>query len=129
MSTKLKYHFEWVLVGWAMVAVITYFSLTSSPPMPGFSHADKLLHVAGYAGLMFWFAQLYERRSTRHAYAMGFMFMGAGLEVLQQIGGIRQFDPFDMLANITGVVTVWLLWQFRPIRFLHWLERTLPGRS
>ncbi len=129
MVSKLKYHFEWLLVGWAMVGLIIFFSLTPSPPVPGFSHADKLYHVAGYAGIMFWFAQLYNSSRVRSVYAIGFMLLGVALEYVQDWGGIRVFEFGDMLANVLGVVLIWLLWHFYPMSVLRWIEEVLRGKS
>jgi VanZ family protein len=129
LISKLKYHFEWVIVGWAMVGVIIFYSLTPSPPIPGFSYADKLFHVAGYAGIMFWFAQLYEATRIRNLYAIAFMLMGIALEFAQDWGGVRVFEFGDMLANVLGVVLVWLIWQFRPIPLLRWIEEVLYGKT
>ena len=126
---QLKYHFEWLLAGWAMVGVIVYFSLTPAPPLPTFDFADKLFHVAAYAGLMFWFCQLYSQARTRNLYALGFAALGTVLEVLQQMGGVRVLDPADMLANITGIGATWLLWRYRPIYLLAWFEGVLHGKA
>lgn len=129
MTSRLHYHSEWLLVGWAMVAIIIFFSLTPKPPVPGFTNADKLFHMAAYGGLMLWFAQLYERPLSRNAYAVGFILMGAGLEVLQQMGTVRVFDWADMLANTIGVVVIWLLWRYKPIRVLSWFEQSIGKRK
>ena len=59
----------WLVLGWAMVAVIIWLSLTPSPPKVDFEHSDKVGHFLAYGSLMFWFAQLYIARRTRLAYA------------------------------------------------------------
>ena len=129
IEKKLKYHFEWLIIGWVMVGVIVFYSLTPSPPVPGFSYADKVFHVAGYAGIMFWFAQLYQKQVTRNVYAIGFMLMGIGLEFVQDWGGVRVFEFGDMVANMLGVFLIWLLWLYFPIPLLKWVEGVLSGKS
>jgi VanZ family protein len=65
---------------------------------------DKLGHLAGYALLMFWFAQLYARRAV---WAAGFIAMGIVLELLQGWLGYRSLEGYDMLANTAGVLLGW----------------------
>jgi VanZ family protein len=65
---------------------------------------DKLGHLAGYALLMFWFAQLYARRAV---WAAGFIAMGIMLELLQGWLGYRSLEGYDMLANTGGVLLGW----------------------
>jgi len=58
----------WLVLGWAMVAVIIWLSLTPSPPKVDFEQSDKVGHFLAYGSLMFWFAQLYIARRTRLAW-------------------------------------------------------------
>ena len=126
---RLKYHFAWLLVGWALVGTVIYLSLTSRPIVIGVANADKYMHMLAYGTLMFWFAQLYRAARTRYLYAVGFSLMGALMEVLQQLGTVRTFDWFDMLANITGVCLVLLVWLYRPVPLLRWVEGLLHRGS
>jgi VanZ family protein len=109
----------WLAVGWAMVAVIIWLSLTPSPPKVDFEHSDKVGHFLAYGSLMFWFAQLYIARRTRLAYAAGFAAMGVTLEFIQGWTGYRDFEVYDMLANGTGVALGWAAALILP--------RVLPG--
>jgi len=93
-----------IAAGWAWAAAIVWLSLTPSPPEVDVAHSDKLGHFAAYGLLMFWFSQLYFRRRTRMAYALGFIAMGVGLEFLQGHLGYRNYDVFDMYANTIGVL-------------------------
>ena len=81
-----------------------WLSLTPSPPRVDFTASDKVGHLLAYGALMFWFAQLYR---TRIFYALGFVAMGVGLEFLQGMGGHREADVFDMVANTLGVAAGW----------------------
>ena len=97
----------WLLLGWAMVGVIVWLSLTPSPPKVDFEESDKLGHFLAYGTLMFWFSQLYVRRGTRSAYAAGFVLMGIALEFVQGALGYRSNDVYDMLADTAGVLLGW----------------------
>jgi VanZ family protein len=94
-----------VAAGWGWAAAIVWLSLTPAPPEIDIAHSDKLGHFAGYGLLMFWFAQLYKK--SRIAYALGFIAMGVGLELLQGHLGYRTYEVFDMYANTLGVLVGW----------------------
>jgi glycopeptide antibiotics resistance protein len=53
------------------------------------------------------FCQVYAARSTRTAYAAGFIAMGIAIEFLQGMTGYRHFDVLDMVANGLGVLLGW----------------------
>jgi VanZ family protein len=97
----------WLAVGWGVVAAIVWLSLTPSPPKVDFEQSDKVGHFLAYGGVMFWFAQLYARRSTQLAYAAGFVAMGVALEFIQGWTGYRSFELLDMLADGIGVALGW----------------------
>ena len=94
----------YLAAGWAWAAAIVWLSLTPSLPPIDVSHGDKAGHFFAYAGLMFWFAQLYARRA---GYAAGFIAMGITLELLQGALGYRSFERYDILANCAGVLLGW----------------------
>jgi VanZ family protein len=96
-----------IAAGWGWAAAIVWLSLTPSPPQVDLSYGDKLGHFAAYGLLMFWFSFLYLRRTTRIAYAAGFITMGIGLELLQGQLGYRTYEVFDMYANTLGVLLGW----------------------
>ncbi|HEV3007636.1 MAG TPA: VanZ family protein [Burkholderiales bacterium] len=96
-----------IAAGWGWAAAIVWLSLTPAPPEVDIAHSDKLGHFAGYGLLMFWFAQLYQQRKSRIAYALGFVAMGVGLEFLQGQLGYRTYEVFDMYANTLGVLLGW----------------------
>ncbi|MGQ0543925.1 MAG: hypothetical protein ACT4P3_01135 [Betaproteobacteria bacterium] len=57
---------------------------------------------------MFWFCQTYLSGKLRAVHAAVFLAMGTGLEVLQGMSGVREYDVLDMLANALGVAAGWL---------------------
>ena len=59
----------WKLGGWLGITATLVLSLT--PPVLGESgHGDKIVHFAGYAVLMFWWAQLVVERRWKLAVAV-----------------------------------------------------------
>jgi glycopeptide antibiotics resistance protein len=63
---------------------------------------------------MFWFAQIYASKKIRTFHAIGFLAMGFGLEILQGMSGLREYDVLDMLANAAGVAAGWLAARLLP---------------
>jgi VanZ family protein len=101
----------WKAVGWFGVAAALGLSLM--PPVlnePG--HTDKLVHLAGYAVLMFWWAQLVTQQRWKLAIAV--VLFGAAIELLQGLTPDRQPDLLDALANAAGVLLGWLAARFSP---------------
>jgi len=102
---ELKWLVVWLVLAWGWVSLVWYLSLTVTPPdidlVPAFN--DKIGHLTAYAWLMFWFGNIYHNVSARLFYAGMFTLMGISLEILQGLGQVRQFEYYDMLANITGV--------------------------
>ena len=102
-STGLHYEKYWQAVAWLMVFTVVWLSLTPKPPqLPSFFGWDKAQHVTAYAGLMYWFGVSFVRRWR---WPVFLICLGVGLEILQGVSGLRSNDPYDMLANIIGVVT------------------------
>ena len=106
---QLQYRNLWLVLGWLLVIVIIYLSLSPKPPDIdlGFDWQDKPKHLLAYFTLMAWFSQLYQRKLTRLSYALGFVMLGVGLEYLQGLSRVRMFDYDDMLANALGVLVAW----------------------
>ena len=102
---ELKWFIVWLTLAWGWVGFVWYLSLTTTPPeidlVPAFN--DKVGHLIAYAWLMFWFGNLYHNAGARLFYAGLFISMGIGLEFLQAVGQVRQFEYYDMLANSAGV--------------------------
>jgi VanZ family protein len=98
---RLRFAKTWQGVGWAMVATVAWLSLTPSPPPPpAFLGWDKAQHFIAYGGLMAWYAMAFARHWRWPVFLVA---LGVGLEYLQGYGGVRNFDPADMVANTLGV--------------------------
>ncbi len=108
---KLFLHLDklWLSLGWLLIVLTVFLSLMPSlPQVMDFNQGDKLEHLLAYTILMLWFAQIFERHL--HLWlGLGFIAMGASLEIIQGLGGHRTFEYSDILANTTGVSFGWLL--------------------
>jgi VanZ family protein len=96
-----------LIIGWGLVGVIWWLSLTPQPPQVDFEQSDKVGHFLAYGGVMFWFCVLYTRAGTRLAYATGFIAMGIAIEYIQRWTGYRSFEVYDMVADALGVLLGW----------------------
>ena len=107
----LRYFNLWLGLGWLLVVLVCYLSLTSNPPGLNikFQYMDKVGHFFSYFILMGWFAQLYKTFNARLFYVLFFILLGILLEVLQGLGGVRFFEYSDMVANTLGVVVTWAI--------------------
>lgn len=102
----------WMLIGWLGVVLALVFSLGPSMLDKDSGQTDKFVHLASYATLMFWWAQLVVRRRWRLALAV--ILYGIVIEGLQGLTPNRQPDVFDALANSAGVLIGWLAARLLP---------------
>lgn len=102
---ELKLRFLWLAIGYGLVLLVVYLSLTSAPIeiADDFPYADKFYHALAYFTLMSWFAQIYHDRFQRNMIALVFIFMGFTLEYLQSFDPNRVAEFADMVANTLGV--------------------------
>ena len=124
-DVKLKYKDLWICIGFCMIGFVVYSSLTSSPVTAGFKFSDKFMHVVGYFGLMGWFIQIFQQKKAQYVIAALFIFMGIGLEFLQDWGGVRYFELNDMIANTFGVLIAWSLVKTPFPKLLGWFEMNI----
>ena len=111
INPELRYRWLWLIIGYLMIAVVVYLSLTSNPVDvdTGLPYEDKLFHLLAYFSLTFWFVQLYHIK--RHVYFWVVVFIGLGvlLEYLQGYDANRYSEFGDMIANTVGVMIAFLL--------------------
>ena len=107
-ARALRWLNVWLATGWCLIAAVIYLSLTPAPPKMDMPAGDKIGHVLAYTVLMFWFSQIYYARRSRVLIALGFVLLGISLEFLQGLGGERQFEVADMIANTAGVMIGWM---------------------
>jgi len=119
----------WRAIGWALVAVVIWQSLTPHPIAIPVEHGDKFEHVGAYVALMFWFAQLETQSRARLRYAIGFVALGVALEFAQGLTDYRTFEFDDMAADAIGVLIAWISSPPRGPDIVRFVERVLPGAS
>ena len=123
-STALKFVQFWRSVGAVLVMGAVIVSLIPAPYKFSTSHMDKLWHAITYAGLMFWFAQLYGN-AVHWRLALGFVALGAVIEGLQHLTGYRMAEVADAIANTVGVLLGWALFRTPLGRMLRHFDRLL----
>jgi VanZ family protein len=98
----------WFIAGWLGIAAAFVFSLSPASAEPPFMlNFDKLVHMACYATMMFWWAQLYPTQRARLRLALAFIALGILIECLQSFTPDRQADVRDALANSVGILCGW----------------------
>jgi VanZ family protein len=102
----------WRVLGWLGIALTLVVSLMPPALDSSGGHADKIVHLAGYAVLTFWWAQLVTRQRWKLAIAV--VLFGMVIELLQGLTPDRMPDPLDALANSGGVLLGWLAAHFLP---------------
>ena len=102
---NLKFRFIWLAMGYSLVSLVVFLSLSSNPIDMGeaFLHQDKLFHAFAYFVLMAWFAQIYHDKFQRNMIAVFFVFMGVAIEYFQSFDPARMTELLDIVANTVGV--------------------------
>ncbi len=124
---QLRFSKLWLALGGVLIIVVVSLSLWPEPPqLLDFQQSDKFAHVFAYMMLMLWFANIYSQTSYRLSLGMGFLAMGACLELLQGESGHRVFSYADILANGFGILLALCLARTRLanilMRFDIWLR-------
>ena len=111
VSPDLKFRFLWLTIGYVLVAIVTFLSLTRNPIDTGlqFPYEDKMYHAFAYFTLMAWFAQIYHGRMQRYLIAIVFIAMGCSFEYLQSLDVNRYAEFADIVANSLGVLAGFFL--------------------
>ena len=115
-----RYQTLWLAIGYALVALVVYLSVTSNPPDPGIEmpNFDKVAHTLAYFLMMGWFAQLYHLKKQRIIYALSFVALGIVLEFIQSFDPARMAEFADMVANASGVVIAILITRMPTFRLI-----------
>ena len=124
----LHYRWFWLLVGYTLLGLVIYLSVTSQPIELdlGFPYQDKFSHALAYFVLTGWFAQVYHVQWQLMVHAMLFIVLGILMEYVQSFDPVRMAEAADMLANITGVLAAVVLSRKTSFRlFLKRAERVL----
>jgi VanZ family protein len=94
----------WILASVLLVATVLYVSLAPlTVPVEVPTHFDKIEHAAAYLFLAVWFTGLVAR-PRYWGVVVALVVLGLTIEVLQAAMPFgRQGDPWDVLANVTGI--------------------------
>lgn len=114
MSKLLNLVFRWaaalLVAYWVVLFVSTHTPADRLPGEPPFPHADKVVHLCGYAVLAFVAAAAWTWRRTLYlrdylVLALGMSCYGIFDELSQMIPGIhRNADVLDWAADTAGAV-------------------------
>ena len=113
----------WLVIGWMLVLLVIVLSLAPVPVEVPVKGGDKFGHVAAYAALMLWFANIYELPVRRGMLAIAFVALGIALEFAQGWTDYRTFELADMAADVLGVAVGWALAPPRLPNFLRGIEK------
>jgi len=107
----IRFKALWFFTGVALIALVIYLSLTSSPIDTGlnFPYEDKLYHALAYLALMGWFGQIYHTVRQRNILAIAFITLGLSMEYMQSFDPNRMAEFADMIANFAGVLIGYML--------------------
>ena len=105
-NPDLRYRKLWLTIGYTMIAVVIYLSLTSSPVQidADLPYQDKIFHALAYFVLTFWFMQIYHVRHYVIRWIIFFLCLGLMLEYLQGFDPQRYSEVGDMVANVLGII-------------------------
>ena len=111
VAPSLKLRSLWFAIGMALIILVVYLSLTSSPVDTGlnFPYEDKVYHAFAYFVLMAWFGQIYHTTLQRIIFAFLFVALGLAMEYMQSFDPNRMAEFADMVANTTGVLVGYML--------------------
>ena len=115
-----RYQKLWLTVGYILIALVIYLSVTSSPPLPDaeIPYFDKVGHLLAYFILMGWFAQIYHLKKQRLIYACLFVVLGVAMEFVQSFDPARMAEFADIVANTSGVVIALLITRIPAFRLI-----------
>jgi len=104
----LRYKWFWFGSGLAgLVAILGLALVPMNAPIP-IANGDKILHALTFAFLTVWFMGVVEEGRTLRVLA-GLVLYGLLIEFLQSFTTYRSADPYDVLADVAGIVAGWLL--------------------
>jgi len=106
MNPELRYRKLWLIIGYFLIILVIFLSLTSSPVHIDTSlpYQDKLFHALAYFLLTFWFMQIYHIKHHVFQWVIFFLCLGLLLEYLQGFDSERYSELADMVANAVGVI-------------------------
>lgn len=93
----------------ALTGYATYLSLTPDPGGVFASVWDKLLHLVGWFGLTLSLRAAWAHPRFPWWAVLALFLYSVGVESLQHLVPERDFNPYDLLGNATGILAGYLL--------------------
>ena len=111
MNPELRYRKLWLIVGYLLIALVIFLTLTSRPVHidTNLPYQDKFFHALAYFSLTFWFMQIYHVKHHVFRWVIFFLCLGLLLEYLQSFDSRRYSEVGDMAANALGVAVALVL--------------------
>ena len=126
MTQKLQFQRAWQILGITGLLVVCIFSLSKISQPLAVDYADKWTHWIVWMFMMNWFLAAWPDAKTRSFLLL--LLTGSVLELLQGYLPWRYMELNDVLANLAGLVSGWLL-MYTPIqRLLPRFDRFLANR-
>ena len=100
-------HRLWLAVGWLVLTVVLWGTLTPEPPgfiSPPVPQFDKFEHFGAFLFLNAWFIAARPRRRGWWLITLMFILLGGLIEILQGWSGFRDGDWYDWYADSVGVL-------------------------
>jgi VanZ family protein len=129
VNPALRFRALWLAIGYGLIALIVYLSLTSDPVDldTGLPYQDKLFHMLAYFTVTAWFVQIFHARRHLNRWAIAFLCLGLSMEFVQSFEPTRTAEFADMLANTIGVTLGYAL-SATPLKYvLIRIERFIRG--
>ena len=120
VNPNYRYQKLWLAIGYVLVMIVIYLSVTSSPLLPDIEvpYFDKVGHLLAYFILMGWFAQIYHVKKQRLIFSLSFIALGVLMEFVQSFDPARMAEFSDMVANTLGVVIALLITRISAFRLI-----------
>ncbi len=105
-----------LLPAFLLTGVISYLSLVNSDKIPSENwmskiYFDKVIHISMYLMLFLAYAWGLKKVGKQNWIWIGVVLFGFVIEMLQKSMNYgRNFELFDLIANITGASLGWLVW-------------------
>ena len=103
----------WQVLFWLFFAGVLLLSLLPISGVQTIAHGDKINHALAYATLYFFAVRAFSHRCPLWLLAIALVLFGLAIEFAQSLTGYRFGDPWDLLANISGILVIWIAFNLR----------------
>ena len=104
----LRYYRFWLAAGFVLLALGLASALTPLSSRIPVTLNDKLIHAGGFLFFMVWFGGIFKARSLPYV-VVALSAYGLLIELLQSFTPTRQAEFLDLVADVVGVLTGWVV--------------------